>query len=97
MDKKSIDNLLTAILSLQSKKEAQQFFRDLLTEQEIQEFCNRWEVAQMLYKKESYITISKKTGMSSTTIARISQWLRKGRGGYQLVLKRLINTKNEER
>lgn len=81
--------LYEAVLSLKNEKECQKFFRDLLTEPEIKEFANRWKVAQMLDKKVSYEVIEKETGMSSTTIARISKWLNNGMGGYKLMLKRL--------
>jgi TrpR-related protein YerC/YecD len=84
-------NLFRAILSLKDEKEAQKFFRDLLTESEIKEFANRWKVAQMLDKKVRYEIIAKETGMSSTTIARINKWVQNGMGGYKLMLKRLKN------
>ena len=90
----NIKNLYQAILSLKSIEEAQKFFRDLLTEQEILEFSKRWQVAQMLEDKVSYSVIEKKTGLSSTTVARISKWLNKGKGGYKLMLKRLNSHHN---
>ena len=82
-------NLYRAILSLKTVPEAQAFFRDLLTQEEIDEFAQRWRVAQMLSAAVPYTEIQQTTGMSSTTIARISKWLRTGRVGYQLVLQRL--------
>lgn len=85
-DKKA---LYEAILSLKSEKEAKKFLRDLLTEAEINEFANRWKVARMLDEKVSYEVIVGETGMSSTTIARISKWLTNGMGGYKLMLKRI--------
>lgn len=85
---KKIENLYKAILALKNIDEAKKFFRDLLTEQEIEEFSKRWQVANMLSEKISYSTIEKKTGLSSTTIARISKWLNKGKGGYKLAIKR---------
>lgn len=88
------NNLYQAILALKTQVEAQRFFRDLLTESEIKEFANRWTVAQMLDKKVQYEVIEKETGMSSTTIARISKWLNDGMGGYQLMLKRINNKTN---
>lgn len=88
--------LYKTILSLNNEEEAEIFFRDLLTESEIKEFANRWKVAQMLDNNVSYEIIAKETGMSSTTIARISKWLTNGKGGYKLMLTRLnkINNKN---
>lgn len=81
--------LFKAVLSLRSEMECTRFFRDLLTEAEIKEFSNRWRVANMLNSKTDYIKIEKETGMSSTTIARISNWLKNGMGGYRLVINHL--------
>jgi TrpR-related protein YerC/YecD len=89
LDSADTKSLYTAFMYLQSEIECKKFLRDLLTEAEIKEFTNRWKVARMLDKKIDYKTIEKETGMSSTTIARISKWLHKGMGGYQLMLKRM--------
>jgi TrpR-related protein YerC/YecD len=91
-DKKA---LYQAILYLKNESEAQKFLRDLLTEAEINEFANRWKVARMLDAKVPYETIAEKTGMSSTTIARISKWLNNGMGGYKLMVKRLNANQNK--
>ncbi len=86
---KKTESLFRAVLALKDVDEAKCFFRDLLTEAELIEFSNRWQAAQMLENNISYTTISGKTGLSSTTIARISKWLNNGMGGYKLMLKRL--------
>lgn len=88
-DNQTTKDLFEAILALQNLNEAKRFFRDLLTEEEIIEFGKRWQAARMLGQKVSYTTITDKTGLSSTTIARISKWLTKGMGGYQLMLKKV--------
>lgn len=87
------DLLFKAILKLENIQEARSFFRDLLTEEEIQEFSLRWEVAQMLSKKIPYSRIEQLTGMSSTTIARISKWLNAGMDGYKLLIDRTSSHK----
>lgn len=84
-----IKELYTALLSLKDEAECNAFLRDLLTGEELEEFSNRWKVARMLSLKKTYVEIEKETGMSSTTIARISKWLEKGMGGYKSVIKRL--------
>lgn len=84
--------LYKAFLSLKTADEMKRFLGDLLTPAEIKEFSNRWQVAQMLDKKVPYEQIEKATGMSTTTIARISKWLQGslgGLGGYRLVLKKM--------
>ena len=89
LDSKDAKQLYFALLSLKNEEECKKFLRDLLTEAELKEFINRWRVAQMLDQQVPYEDISKATGMSSTTIARISKWLTKGMGGYQMVLSRM--------
>lgn len=88
-DNKKTENLMKAILALQDTKEAKKFFRDLMTEQEIVEFGNRWQAAQMLYNGVSYTEIEKAIGLSSRTIARVAKWLNKGKGGYKLMIQKI--------
>lgn len=90
-DNSDTQELFKAILALKDIKEAKSFFRDLLTEPEIKEFASRWKAAKMLDQKVPYLNISKNTGLSSTTIARISKWLNEGKGGYRLMLNRLAD------
>jgi len=87
-DNSKSEKLFRAIISLRNLKEAKIFFRDLLTEDEILEFSKRFEAAGLLQQNISYSAIQKKTGLSSTTIARISKWLNGDLGGYRLVIGR---------
>lgn len=82
---------IDAILALKNTNEAQCFLRDLMTEGEILEFANRLEAASLLSKDVQYNAIIETTGLSSTTIARISKWLKGSLGGYRLILTRLSN------
>ena len=86
---KEKSELVNAILSLKNKDETERFLRDLLTEGEIEEFTERLEAAKMLSQNIQYNAITEKTGLSSTTIARISKWLKGPLGGYRLVLNNL--------
>lgn len=88
-NKSAVNDLMLAMLSLKNSQEAKKFFRDLLTENELEEFANRWKAAQMLADNVPYSTIVKKTGLSSTTVARISKWLNSGMGGYKFMINRL--------
>ena len=94
-DNKKIQDLIGAILAVETRSQAQKFFRDLLTESELVEFSNRWQAARMLNEKISYIKIEKETGLSSTTIARVSEWLNKGAGGYKIILKKINSHKHK--
>ncbi len=81
--------LFQAILSLETEKEAENFFRDLLTAEEIIEFSKRWQAARLLHDRVPYTQIQKQTGLSSRTIARISKWLNQGMSGYKTIINRV--------
>ena len=81
--------LVRALLSLKTSDEARRFLRDLLTPDEIDEFAKRFQTAEMLSKKVPYSVIEKKTGLSSTTVARVSKWLNGREGGYRRVIGRM--------
>lgn len=87
--------LLEAVLSLETPDVARRFLRDLMTEGEITEFGKRLEAARLLSRSIEYKTITEKTGLSSTTVARISKWLRGSLGGYKLVLDRMHHTHSQ--
>lgn len=87
---KKTKDLFEAVLKLKTTDECRRFFRDLCTLEEIQNMEDRWEIARLLDKKKlSYRQIARKTGMSTTTISRISWWIRHGEGGYKLILDRM--------
>lgn len=77
------DNITTVLSQLDNKMDIFNFLRDLLSEKEILEFSRRFEVALLLEKEVSYAQIEEKTKMSSTTIARISKYLKWDNAWYQ--------------
>ena len=80
--------MFQAFLKLKTADEVARFCRDLMTEGEIEEFANRWEVARQLDKGLSQRKVSKKTGVSIATVTRVNKWLKRGMEGYKLVLDR---------
>ena len=89
--------LAKAFLALETIKETQAFLRDLMTEDEIKEFANRLKAAQMLSEKIPYSAIIKTTGLSSTTVARVSKWLNGPLGGYKTILNKLYRHDHSSR
>ena len=71
-----LDDISTVFTKLDSKERVFEFLLDIMTEKEMLEFSRRFEVAKMLDEGISYARIEKKTGMSSTTIARVSKALK---------------------
>ena len=78
--------LYEAIVSLESPEECAHFLDDLCTIQEIDALSQRWAVARMLSAGETYQTVLKATGASSTTISRVNRCLQFGAGGYRGML-----------
>jgi TrpR-related protein YerC/YecD len=96
MPKKSIDwnqkkteDLFEAILALKTKNECHRFFRDLCTLEEVADMADRWQIVKMIVKNIPYREIAKKLSVSTTTVARVGNWLRHGMDGYELMVKRL--------
>ena len=84
----STDALFDAVMRLESRDELQRFFRDLCTRHELEELSARWTVVQLLDEGLSYRRIALATGVSTTTITRINEWLNHGTGGYRTALER---------
>lgn len=86
-----MNELFNAILTIKSKTEAANFFRDLLTVPELIEFANRWQIVKRLVAGEPYLSISKQLKVSTTTVTRVASWLNNGMGGYKAVSSRVFN------
>lgn len=96
MNKFSTDegkDFANAITKLRNAEEVTNFFSDMFTPAEAEAFIGRWQAAQMLHAGEPYVDIQKKTGLSSATVARVSQALQFGTGGYKKLLERLSRKK----
>ncbi len=85
----NIDELMEAILSLETADEAFDFFCDLCTVTELKSISQRYVVAKMLNDREVYSDIVKKTKASTATISRVNRSLKYGNDGYAVVFDRL--------
>lgn len=86
------EEFLKAITKLRTPAEVGEFLSDMFTPAETRAFVSRWRAARMLNEGIPYTEIQKITGLSSATVARVSQALQFGSGGYQKVLSRLSKT-----
>lgn len=83
------DLLFSAILSLKNIDECYAFFEDISTISELKSLAQRFQVALMLYRGQTYMEICEATGVSTATISRVNRCLEYGADGYKLVLDRL--------
>ncbi len=85
----ALDELFEAILCLENIEECRAFFGDLCTMQELLSFTSRLQIAKLLYQGETYQSVRSRVPVSSSTITRISTEMQYGSGGYETVLRRL--------
>lgn len=86
---KKLKDLAEAFLCLKNQDEMLNFLRDLCTLEELEGMSKRWEAVMLLEKGMAYREIAQKTGLSTTTVTRISHWVHHGEGGYRQALKKL--------
>lgn len=79
--------LASTLAAIPDAPTMQSFLRDVMTEKEIIEISARLEAAKMLQSGAKYTDIIEKTKLSSRTVARISDWMQNGQGGYEAALK----------
>lgn len=84
-----LDELADAILAVRTREEAQRFLRDLCTLPELEALAHRWQIVLLLDQGASYVEIAERVPTSTATVTRVAQWLRRGTGGYELVLDRV--------
>lgn len=88
---KTTDQLMKAVLSLETVEDCYNFFEDVSTISELKSMAQRLEVARLLDNGEVYEQIVKTTRASTATIARVKRCLVYGADGYTNVLNNLKN------
>ena len=85
----AVSHLFEAILTLETEEECYSFFEDLCTVNELLSISQRFEVACMLRRHETYLQIAAKTGASTATISRVNRSMIHGNGSYEKIFERL--------
>jgi TrpR-related protein YerC/YecD len=83
--------LCTALVSLTTVEDCQNFLRDLCTPAELQALVDRWQVVELLEQGLTYRKIHDLTGVSVTTIGRVARFLTDGFGGYRAAIDRVAS------
>lgn len=77
-DKKLLVDILR---KLKSSKDLSNFIDDLLTEEEILDLAQRLKIAKLILDGKTYDEIAEKVGTSTSTVSKIGQVLKYGKGG----------------
>ena len=83
-----VEDLCRAFQCLNTTDEIGAFLRDLCTAAELEAMAHRLAAARLLDRGLPYHQVAERVGGSTTTVTRVAQWLRRGEGGYRIVLDR---------
>ncbi len=78
--------LATTLRKLKSSKDLSAFLEDLLTEEEILDLAQRIKIAKLILEGKTYDEIAIKVQTSTSTVSKIGQIIKYGKGGLQKVL-----------
>lgn len=70
--KEEVEEVIKLLATSKTTREIEEILDDILTPKEINDMARRRKVLLLLKQGKSYIEIAQETGMSHTTIARIS-------------------------
>lgn len=78
--------LVDTLRKLKSSKDLANFIDDLLTEEEILALAQRLKIAKLILEEKTYDEIAEKVGTSTSTVSKIGQVIKYGKGGLIKVL-----------
>jgi len=78
-------DLFQTILALETIEECESFFKDLCTIKEVEAMAQRLYAARLIAGGKTFTQIEELTGISSTTLSRVSQAYKYG-SGYKKAL-----------
>jgi len=88
MDKSNLekDKKLLVDTIKKSSKDLPNFLDDLLTEEEILDLAQRIKIARLIFDGKTYDEIAEKVGTSTSTVSKIGQIVKYGKGGLEKAL-----------
>ena len=87
--KDMMKDFVDALVAIESEEQCEAFLQDIFTATEIEQFSQRLRAAKLLLEGQTYAQIIAKTDISSATLSRVSNCVRRGSGGYRSVLEKI--------
>lgn len=88
-NKAQLNQLFKAISTLENEDECRDFFKSLCTEQELNSFSQRFQVAKMLKENYIYADIIKETGASTVTVSRVKRTMSDDSNGFDIAFEKM--------
>ncbi len=88
-DSPGLESISKAFLKLRTTDEITRFLKDLFSNKEIEFLSSRFAAAKLLFEGKSYVEIARLTGLSTATIAKVSEALKYGYDGFKTVFQRM--------
>lgn len=80
--------LLDCLRKAQKEKELSQLVNDLFTEEEISDLAQRLKIARGIVQEKTYQEVSDKVDASTSTVTKIGQVIKYGRGAFEKLFAR---------
>ncbi len=77
--------IVDSFYKVRTKKDLALLIQDLLTDEEILDFAQRIKIANYILQDKTYEEIEKLIPVSSSTISKIGQVIKFGKGGFKLI------------
>jgi TrpR-related protein YerC/YecD len=77
--------LVDSFYKVKTKKNLALFIQDLFTDEETLDFAQRVKIANYILADKTYEEIEKLIPVSSSTISKIGQVIKFGKGGFKLI------------
>ncbi len=84
-----IEELYEVIVAIDSMDLCRDFFSDIFTYTEKEQFAQRLRAAKLLLEGNTYAKIIAETEISSATLSRVNNCVRHGNGGYKKCLEKI--------
>ena len=87
--RKALKRLAQIWMAPKTEAEMEVLLEDFLTPAEVTGFIERWKTVEGLLKGQTQRHVSTTTGVSISKVTRAAQVLKFGKGGFQLIWRRL--------
>lgn len=77
--------LVDSFYRVKTKKDLNSLIADLFTEEEILDLAQRLKIADLILKDKTYEEIAGQVKVSTSTISKIGQVIKFGKGGFKLI------------